>query len=87
MLWDENSNAHIVDVYSDVDVSGLRDDVRAAYPGEAVRIEAEEGKVVAIGKVSSKAVGRRRSANGKFVLQERCRFPDDRTQATKNRSC
>ncbi len=56
VLWDESSNAHIVDVYSDVDVSGLRDDVRSAYPGETVQIEAEQGRVVAIGKVTSKAV-------------------------------
>lgn len=56
VLWDESSNAHIVDVYSDVDVAGLRDGVRSAYPNESVRIEAEQGRIVAAGKVSSKAV-------------------------------
>ncbi len=56
VLWDEGSNAHIVDVYSDVDVSGLRDGIRAAYPNEPVQIEADQGRVVASGKVSSKAV-------------------------------
>ena len=35
VLWDERSNARILDVYADVDVSGLRDGIRSAYPGEA----------------------------------------------------
>ena len=56
VLWDEGSSAHIVDVYSDVDVSGLRDGVRSAFPNEGVQIEAEQGRVLAIGKVSSRAV-------------------------------
>ena len=56
VLWDESSNAHIVDVYADVDVSGLRDGVSSAYPGEAVQIEAEQGRVLVSRKVDSKAV-------------------------------
>lgn len=56
VLWDESSNARIVDVYADVDVSGLRQDIRSAYPDEAVEVEPEEGRVVVSGKVSSKAV-------------------------------
>lgn len=56
VLWDESSNARIIDVYSDVDVSGLRESIRSAYPGVQVEIEAEEGKVVATGTVPSKAV-------------------------------
>ena len=56
MLWDENSNARIVDVYADVDVAGLRGAIRSAYPNEQVEIEAEQGKVLITGNVSSKAV-------------------------------
>lgn len=56
VLWDEASSAHIVDVYSDVDISGLRDSVRSAYPGEPVQIEAEQGRIIAVGRVTSKAV-------------------------------
>ncbi|MGC2210976.1 MAG: type II and III secretion system protein family protein [Candidatus Korobacteraceae bacterium] len=56
VLWDETSNARIVDVFADVDVSGLREDIRSAYPNETVEIEPEEGRVVVTGKVSSKAV-------------------------------
>ncbi len=56
VLWDETSNARIVDVFADVDVSGLRQDIRSAYPNETVEIEPEEGRVVVTGQVSSKAV-------------------------------
>ena len=56
VLWDESSNARIVDVYADVDVSGLREDIRSAYPNEAVDVEPEEGRIVVSGKLSSKAV-------------------------------
>jgi pilus assembly protein CpaC len=56
VLWDEASNARIVDVYADVDVSGLRDGIRSAYPSEPVEIEAEQGRILATGKVTSKAV-------------------------------
>jgi pilus assembly protein CpaC len=56
VLWDESSNARIVDVYADVDVAGLREGIRSAYPDEAVEIEAEQGRVLVTGKVTSKAV-------------------------------
>jgi pilus assembly protein CpaC len=56
VLWDEGSIARIMDVYADIDVSGLRDGVKAAYPGEAIQIDAEQGRVFATGKVSNKAV-------------------------------
>jgi pilus assembly protein CpaC len=55
VLWDESSNARIVDVYADVDVAGLREGVRSAYPDEPVEIEAEQGRVLVTGKVTSKA--------------------------------
>lgn len=56
VLWDERSNARILDVYADVDVSGLRDGIRSAYPKEAVQVEAEQGRVLVTGTVPSKAV-------------------------------
>ncbi|MGA3128187.1 MAG: pilus assembly protein N-terminal domain-containing protein [Candidatus Korobacteraceae bacterium] len=56
VLWDQSSNARIVDVYADVDISGLRDAVRSAYPHQAVQVEAEQGRVIVTGKVDSKAV-------------------------------
>jgi pilus assembly protein CpaC len=54
VLWDEKSNARILDVYADVDISGLRDGIRSAYPNEPVQIEAEQGRVLVAGKVDSK---------------------------------
>ena len=56
VLWDESSNARIVDVYADVDVAGLRAAIRSAYPNETVEIEAEQGKILVTGGVSSKIV-------------------------------
>jgi pilus assembly protein CpaC len=55
VLWDEGSNARIVDVYADVDISGLSDGIKSAYPHESVQIEAEQGKIVVTGKVASRA--------------------------------
>jgi pilus assembly protein CpaC len=56
VLWDEASNARIVDVYVDVDVSGLREGIRAAFPSEPVEVEAEQGRIIVTGKITSKAV-------------------------------
>jgi len=56
VLWDESSNARILDVYADIDVSGLRDGVKSAYPGEPVEIEAEQEKILVTGRVANKAV-------------------------------
>jgi pilus assembly protein CpaC len=56
VLWDEASNARIVDVYADVDVAGLREGIRSAYPDEPVEVEAEQGRILVTGKVTSKAV-------------------------------
>jgi len=55
VLWDESSNARIVDVYADVDISGLSDGIKSAYPRDSVQIEAEQGRIVVTGKVTSKA--------------------------------
>jgi pilus assembly protein CpaC len=56
VLWDESGNARIVDVYADVDVSGLRESIHSEYPNESVDIEPEEGRIVITGNVSNKAV-------------------------------
>ncbi len=55
VLWDESSNARIVDVYADIDAAGLRESIRASHPNEQVEIAAEEGRVVLTGNASSKA--------------------------------
>jgi pilus assembly protein CpaC len=56
VLWDEEANARILDVYADVDVSGLREGVRSAFPAEAIQVEAEQGRVLVSGRVSDKAI-------------------------------
>jgi pilus assembly protein CpaC len=55
VLWDESSNARIVDVYADVDVAGLRESIRSAHPDEQVIITSEEGKIVLTGSVTTRA--------------------------------
>ena len=57
VLWDETSNARIVDVYADVDVSGLRDRIfDRRTRTRRWRLSRKQGRVVVTGKVSSKAV-------------------------------
>jgi pilus assembly protein CpaC len=55
VLWDEGSNARILDVYADVDVSGLRDGIHTTYPGEPIQVEAEQGRILISGAVKNKA--------------------------------
>jgi len=56
VMWDEGSNARILDVYADVDVSGLRDGIKSAYPDQPIHVEAEQGRILATGQVTSKAI-------------------------------
>ena len=56
ILWQENSQSRIIEVFADVDVSLLRDAIARGLPGEAVEAESEEGRVVLIGTASSPAV-------------------------------
>jgi len=56
VLWDESGNARIIDVYADVDITGLRESIRSAHPNEPVDIEAEQGRIVITGTVPSKGV-------------------------------
>lgn len=65
LLWDEHSNSRIVDVYSDIDISGLRGGIHDAYPAEPIDVQSEEGRIVLSGTVSSKKV-----ADGAVALAE-----------------
>jgi len=56
VLWDEGSNARILEAYADVDLAGLQEGIKSAYPDERVEIEAEQGRILATGRVSTKAV-------------------------------
>jgi len=56
VLWQENNQSRILDVFADLDVSLLRDAIERGFPGEPIQAEAEEGRVVLIGTASAKAV-------------------------------
>jgi pilus assembly protein CpaC len=56
VLWHDNNESRIIEVFADVDVSMLRDAVGRGFPGESIQVEAEEGRVVLTGTVSGPAV-------------------------------
>lgn len=56
VLWHDNGQSRIVEVFADVDVSMLRDTVARALPGEPIQIEAEENRIVLSGTASTQAI-------------------------------
>src|SRR6266436_8802477 len=56
VLWQENKESRILEVFADLDVSLLRDAIARGFPGEPIAVEAEESRIVLSGTVSSKPV-------------------------------
>jgi pilus assembly protein CpaC len=56
VLWQENNESRILEVFADLDVSFLRDAVARAFPGEPIQAESEESRIVLSGTASSRAV-------------------------------
>jgi pilus assembly protein CpaC len=56
VLWQENNQSRIIEVFADVDVSLLREAIARGLPGEAIDAESEEGRVVLTGTASSTSV-------------------------------
>lgn len=56
ILWDEAGESRILDVYSDVDVGGLRDALDQAFSTESVQVTSDQGRVMLSGVVRNKAV-------------------------------
>src|SRR5712675_1873114 len=56
VLWQENNQSRIIEVFADLDVSLLREAIARSFPGEAIQAEAEEGRVVLTGRAASAAV-------------------------------
>lgn len=56
VIWHDDGSSRIIEVFADVDVVMLRDTVGRAFPREPISVEAEEGRVVLSGTVSSQAV-------------------------------
>jgi pilus assembly protein CpaC len=56
VLWQENNQSRIVEVFADLDISSLREATARSFPGEAILVESEEGRVLLSGTASSAAV-------------------------------
>ncbi len=56
VLWQENNQSRIIEVFADLDVSLLRETIARGFPGEAIDAESEEGRLVLTGTASSTAV-------------------------------
>jgi pilus assembly protein CpaC len=56
VLWQENKESRILEVFADLDVSLLRDAIARGFPGEPIQAEAEESRVMLSGTASSKPV-------------------------------
>ena len=53
VLWEENNQSRMIEVFADVDIATLRDTVQETYPDVPVDVEAQGGKVVLVGTVPS----------------------------------
>jgi pilus assembly protein CpaC len=56
VLWQEDNQSRILDVFADVDVSSLRNAITRGFPGEAIQAEAEEARVVLSGTASARPI-------------------------------
>jgi pilus assembly protein CpaC len=53
VLWQEDNKSRILEVFSDIDVSMLRDAITRSFPAEQVQVEAEENRIVLTGFAST----------------------------------
>lgn len=56
VLWDESDQSTSFDLMVDMDILGISQKIRAAFPSEAVAVEASKDSIILTGKASSKAV-------------------------------
>jgi len=56
ILWDESGQSQTFDVFVDLDVLALNQEIRQAFPDEQVKVEAAKDVVVLSGRASSQAV-------------------------------
>jgi pilus assembly protein CpaC len=72
ILWDETGESRILDVYSDVDVGGLRDALEQAFGAESIQVTSDQGRVMLSGVVRNKAaaedIGKLASSYNKDVV-------------------
>ena len=55
VLWEENGQSRMIDIFADLDVTSLRNAFEQSYPGSNVEAQSQEGKVVLVGVVPSAA--------------------------------
>lgn len=55
VLWSGDASPKLYTVLADVDVSGLRESLRDALPGEAIQVQAQQGRIHLAGVVGSDA--------------------------------
>lgn len=67
ILWDESGQNQTFDVYVDLDILGLTQDVRSVFPDQPVRVQATKDVVVLSGRVASKEVADKVLEMGKAV--------------------
>lgn len=56
ILWDQGGRMRVFDVYSDIDVSALRDAIQQSFPHLPVQVEGAEGKVILTGMVPAEVI-------------------------------
>ena len=56
VLWDENEQNHTYDVYVDLDLRSLSQELKNTFPNENVRAEAENDSVVLMGQATTQAI-------------------------------
>jgi len=56
ILWQEDNQSRILEIFGDLDVSMLREAVARSFPNEPIQVEAEEGRVVLTGTASAPPV-------------------------------
>lgn len=56
ILWQEDNQSRILEVFGDVDVSMLREAVARSFPKEHIQVEAEENRVILTGTASAPPV-------------------------------
>lgn len=56
LLWSQDGDGRMIDVFADVDVNPLKDALERTYPDSGVAVQSQEEKVVLVGTVSTPAV-------------------------------
>ena len=56
VLWQENNQQRILEVFADIDVALLRDAIQRGFPQEHIDVEAEQGNVMLVGTASNKDI-------------------------------